>query len=109
MMGTSPPGPFRCGSTARHGKGVWTPACEAFAASLQYRHPDRGRDPVRRGHHAERAFDFRAGRERIGVDIAGHGICSFLDQAHLITVGLTCQLVYQSARIAVIMPVSAPG
>jgi hypothetical protein len=48
---------------------------EGVAAALQGSHPDAGRDPVRRGDDAERALDLRAGRERVGIDVACHG-CS---------------------------------
>jgi hypothetical protein len=36
---------------------------ERVAAVLQHRHPGRRGEPVRRGHHAERAREFRPGRE----------------------------------------------
>jgi hypothetical protein len=45
---------------------------ERVAAFFQDAHADRGGDPVRRGDDAESAFDFRAGGERIGIDVA-HG------------------------------------
>ncbi len=45
---------------------------EGVAALLQNTHADRSGDPVRRGDDAEGAFDFRAGGERIGIDVP-HG------------------------------------
>ena len=45
---------------------------EGVAAFFQDAHADGGGDPVRRGHDAEGAFDFRPGGERIGIDVA-HG------------------------------------
>ena len=40
-------------------------ACiEGIAAPLQHAHAHRGADPVRGGHHAERAVDLGPGRER---------------------------------------------
>jgi hypothetical protein len=58
-------------------KGGRNPGVKGVAAFLQRRHPDRGRDPVGRGHDAEGALDLGPGRERIGIDVAGHGIGSF--------------------------------
>ena len=46
---------------------------EGVAAFFQCRHADRGRDPMRRGDDAEGAFDFRTGRERVGIDDAHAG------------------------------------
>ena len=43
---------------------------EGVAAFFQRRHADGSCDPVRRGDDAERAFDFRTRRERIGIDDA---------------------------------------
>ena len=43
---------------------------ESVAAFFQRRHADGGRDPVRRRHDAERAFNFRTRRERVRVDEA---------------------------------------
>ena len=46
---------------------------EGVAALLQRRHADGRGNPVRRGDDAERAFDFRARRERVGIDNAHAG------------------------------------
>ena len=46
---------------------------EGVAASFQNAHADRGRDPVRRGDHAEGAFDLGPGGERIGIDLGNAG------------------------------------
>ena len=46
---------------------------EGVAALLQRRHAHGGRDPVRRGDDAERAFDFRPRRERVGANVAHAG------------------------------------
>ena len=43
---------------------------ERVAALFQRGHPNCGGDPVGGGHDAKRAFDFRPGRERIGIDVA---------------------------------------
>ncbi len=43
---------------------------KGVAAFLQDRHPHCRGNPVRRGDDAERAFDFRAGSERVGVNNA---------------------------------------
>src|SRR5882724_2135570 len=63
MIGTSPPGPFKCGSTT---------CIEGVAALFQNTHADGSRDPVGGGDHAKSAFDFRPGGEWIGIDVA-HG------------------------------------
>ena len=44
---------------------------ERIAAVFQNAHADRGRDPVRRGDHAERAFDLRPRGEGVRIDV-GH-------------------------------------
>ncbi len=44
---------------------------EGVAAAFQNAHADRRRDPVGRGHDAERAFDLRPRGEGIGIDV-GH-------------------------------------
>ena len=45
---------------------------ERIAAFFQGGHPDRRGDPVRGSYDPERAFDFRPGGERIGINVA-HG------------------------------------
>ena len=51
-------------------KGGGDAGVERVAAFFQNTHADGGRDPVGRGDHAEGAFDFRPGREWIGIDVA---------------------------------------
>ena len=42
---------------------------EGIAAFLERRHPDRGRNPVGRRHHAESALDLGPGGERVRIDV----------------------------------------
>ena len=51
--GTSPPGPFRCGSTTCSVNPAATAASKALPPALEHRHPCRRREPVGGGHHAE--------------------------------------------------------
>ena len=44
------------------------------AAFLQDSHADGGGDPMGRGDDPERAFDFRPGGERIGIDVAQRAV-----------------------------------
>ncbi len=84
---------------------------ESVAALFQRGHPDRGRDPVGRGHDAESAFDFRPCRERVGIDVA-HGIpgvrggeAGALDHSQG---GLPTGAGQRRPPISVIMPVPPP-
>ena len=55
MTGTSPPGPYRCGSTTCSTSPAATAASNALPPLLQHGQPGRRGKPVGRGHHAERA------------------------------------------------------
>src|SRR5882672_12762044 len=77
---------------------------ERIAAFLQNAHPDRGGNPMGGGDDTEGPFDFRPGRERIGIDFA-HWIPSLVDaawRAHLTTAKAVCQPVHCIATIVVI-------
>ena len=63
-IGTSPPGPLWCGSTTCSVSAGRDGGVERVAARLQRRHPGGGREPVRRGDHAERAGELRPRRHR---------------------------------------------
>jgi hypothetical protein len=66
-------------------KGRGDAGVERVTAFFQNAHADGGGDPVRRGHHAKGALDFRPCGERIGIDVA-HGRpmrCWYLDAGAL--------------------------
>ena len=54
------------------GEGGRAGGIEGIAAFFERCHADRRCDPMSRGDNPESAFDFRARRERIGIDVA-HG------------------------------------
>jgi len=53
-------------------EGGGNPGVKGVAALFQRGHPDGGGDPVGGGHDPESALDFGTGRERVGIDVAGH-------------------------------------
>ena len=61
--GTSPPGPFRCGSTTWSVKPGGDRRVEGVAAALEHRHARRGGEPVGRRDHAEGAAQLGPGGE----------------------------------------------
>ena len=56
------------------GKGCGDSSVKRVAALLEDAHADGGSDPMGRGDDAERAFDFRPGGERIGIDFAQRAV-----------------------------------
>ena len=71
MTGTSPPGPFRCGSTTCSVKAVATAASNALPPFSNIPMPTAVAIQCVVVHHAERAFDLRPRGEGVWIDI-GH-------------------------------------